>query len=242
MSAILLRRSRRVLAWSVSGIALSFVQQDRPHLEENTDPKKTAQHRADTPTIQPSSSYLLSYVSPTAWYQYFFFRADEDESHFVRFLSSEDYESNPSGSQLMQWPSLIGGLKIRVEDEEHVRRKVLDAKSRIASSDIVDPIEKRALIERLSLEISEVMYGSTIDRAQRQEQLARYGCAKYTDEALGLIAKVAKDRGVVELGAGMMRRLLSTCFRSLEHELCDVYLSFFFGREWTMGESSEREA
>ena len=135
-----------------------------------------------------------SYVSPTAWYQWSTMGADD--YHFQQFIS----RSNLTG--LMMWPGLTAGLNQREEDENLTRSMIENAQGIIKNSKTMGAMEKKKIMDELSVKLTEIVYGPGVTMEQRQQQLAVYGCSPYTEEALKLIANKFKDIGIVELGAG----------------------------------------
>ena len=98
----------------------------------------------------------------------------------------------------MSWPTLQNGLSERVNDEDATRQKIADFQQFLANNPTMDGLE----MKRFKDELTELMYGKGMTAERRQEHLAMYGCAMYTDESLACIARVAEGRGVVEIGAG----------------------------------------
>jgi hypothetical protein len=143
----------------------------------------------------PPKASWASYGSPVAWYQWSTLGADD--YHFKQFLANSG-----SNSGMMTWPSLVKGIAEREKDEELTRQKMTDAQAILAGSRSMDAIEKKRIISDLSAELTEVMYGKGVTMEQRQQHLALYGCALYTEEALDIIAQQAANRGVIEIGAG----------------------------------------
>lgn len=139
-----------------------------------------------------------SYVSPVAWYQWG--TLSYDDYHFNQYISTTTLTG------LMSWPSLGTGLAQRVKDEALTRQKIQDAQQVLATRKDMDALERKNMISDLQSELTSIMYGAGVTTEQRQEHLALYGCALYTDESLSTIADSTKDRGVVEMGAGMLNR------------------------------------
>ena len=149
------------------------------------------------PTIAASS--WTSYISPVAWYQWS--TLSYDDYHFKQYIAT----STLTG--LMTWPSLEKGLAQRVKGEALTRQKIQDAQQVLATRKDMDVLERKKMLSELQSELTAIMYGDGVTTEQRQEHLALYGCALYTDEALSSIAEVTKDRGVVEIGAGVNNRI-----------------------------------
>lgn len=124
---------------------------------------------------------------------------DSDEYYFQKYTLSNEL------SGLMSWPSLKVGLAKRAVDEQLARDKISQFQDLVASKPNMDGIELKQLKDSLYLDLTHLMYGSEVTPEQRQQHLALYGCAMYTDAALTSIAEVAKGRGVVEIGAGLSR-------------------------------------
>jgi len=57
-------------------------------------------------------------------------------------------------------------------------------------------------MKALSEELVEVAYGKGVTAQQREDFLIQYGCTGWTDEILEGILKIARSRGIVEIGAG----------------------------------------
>ena len=193
----------RFLGTSIVVSALMYLKQlNRSKFlceEMNKDLKKHDFSASSESKVNKSLSWS-SFISPYAWYNYFIF--SDDESHFMKYHAQKNSTSN-SNCGLMQWPSSVAGIKRRLDDEILVRQKILDAQKRI--SEISNAREKKATAEESSLEILKLIYGADVSVNQRQEHLAKYGCAAYTEEVLEIIAKAALGRGAVELGAGIQR-------------------------------------
>lgn len=121
-----------------------------------------------------------------------------DNYHFLK------YSSAASLAGLMSWPSLEAGITQRASDELTARQKIAEFQKLVASKPGVDVLEMKKMKETLYHELTELMYGTGVTVEQRQLHLALYGCAMYTDEALSAIAKIVQNRGIVEIGAGIV--------------------------------------
>jgi len=82
----------------------------------------------------------------------------------------------------------------RRQNDEMKMRLILEKASTIRSN----PERMKALSE----ELVEVTYGKGVTAQQREDFLIQYGCTGWTDEILEGILKIARSRGIVEIGAG----------------------------------------
>ncbi|RLO03489.1 hypothetical protein DYB28_006374 [Aphanomyces astaci] len=95
----------------------------------------------------------------------------------------------------MSWPSLQKGLEGRAKDETTLVALAAAARAAAATND-------KAAIATLPQRFTETAYGPGITPEMRNKHVERYGCVKFTRQAMEVISNVSRHRGVVELGAG----------------------------------------
>lgn len=80
-------------------------------------------------------------------------------------------------------------IRERQNDENQLRRLIEEAQN---SGDAISHQSR----------LYELLYGSGVTPQDRQNFLAQYGCTGWTPKILERITEIAKDRGIVEVGAG----------------------------------------
>ena len=117
-----------------------------------------------------------------------------DNLHFKKFLVNGQKSSNAG---LMWWPSLELGIEKRKRNEMLLHSLIIEHKNAPVTADVIN-------------KINELVYGKGTTTESRYLQLEQYGCTKYSEQALKLIADVTKssnshnckDKGIIEIGAG----------------------------------------
>jgi len=90
-----------------------------------------------------------------------------------------------------------GGLVQRERDATRLRELLLHPKVQQART-----LRDMPALNEVAHQITCITYGKGLTPQDREDFLARYGCTGWTLEVLETILELAKDRGVVEIGAG----------------------------------------
>lgn len=87
------------------------------------------------------------------------------------------------------------GIRQRQHDEEKLRMLQLDVQKAHGSGD-------PERIRQIFVKITEIAFGQGVTAQMREDFMARYGCAGWTDDVLDALVDLADSRGIVEIGAG----------------------------------------
>ncbi len=107
-----------------------------------------------------------------------------------RLISSKD--------PIFSYPEIVHGVRRRQADEVKLQ-KILSSKRLMAARQTQD----QQLMQPILQEVNEMVYGKGVTPQIREDFLAQYGCVGHTPEIVKyLVDELAKDRGIVEVGAG----------------------------------------
>jgi len=107
-----------------------------------------------------------------------------------RLISSKD--------PLFSYPEIIRGVRRRQADEVNLQN-ILSSKRLMMARQSQDQQQMQPILQ----EVNELVYGKGVTPQIREDFLAQYGCVGHTPDIVKyLVDELAKDRGIVEVGAG----------------------------------------
>mmetsp|Transcript_23823 Transcript_23823/g.40626 ORF Transcript_23823/g.40626 Transcript_23823/m.40626 type:complete len:390 (-) Transcript_23823:1018-2187(-) len=110
--------------------------------------------------------------------------------HTPRLINSKD--------PLFSYPEIVGGVRFRQADEVKLQN-ILSSKRLMMARQSQDQQQMQPILQ----EVNELVYGKGVTPQIREDFLAQYGCVGHTPEIVKyLVDELAKDRGIVEVGAG----------------------------------------
>mmetsp|Transcript_12630 Transcript_12630/g.18111 ORF Transcript_12630/g.18111 Transcript_12630/m.18111 type:complete len:391 (+) Transcript_12630:271-1443(+) len=99
---------------------------------------------------------------------------------------------------VFSYPDIVRGVRRRQADEVSLQ-KILSSERLMAARQSQD----QQLMQPILQEVNELVYGKGVTPQIREDFLAQYGCVGHTPEIVKyLVDELAKDRGIVEVGAG----------------------------------------
>lgn len=103
-----------------------------------------------------------------------------------------------SKDPLFSYPEIKRGIRCRQADEVKLQ-SILSSKRLMKARQSQD----QQLMQPILQEVNELVYGKGVTPQIREDFLAQYGCVGHTPEIIKfLVDELAKDRGIVEVGAG----------------------------------------